>query len=109
MSACREDSSRYQGRLFERNMPDGLDRVHHLGDVRHTSRCPQRRLVNRLHMHVGAIEHGEARIAPLEREEEIGPAQQNDLGALLSAQGSPAAKNTRRCGSLTRPAVAIVT
>ena len=67
-------------------MPDGLDRVHHLGDVRHTSRYPQRRLVNRLHVHVGAIEHREAGIAVLEREEEIGPAEQNDLGALLSAQ-----------------------
>ena len=37
-------------------------------------------------MHVGAIEHREAGIAPLECEEEVGPAEQNDLGALLPAQ-----------------------
>jgi hypothetical protein len=36
-------------------------------------------------VHIGAIEHAEASIAPLEREEEVGPAEQNDLGSLLSA------------------------
>ena len=49
------------------------------------SRCPQRHLVHSLHVHIGAIEHGEAGIAPLEREEKIRAAEQNDLGALLPA------------------------
>ena len=62
-----------------------LDRAHPFGGVRHISRCPQRRLVDRLHVHIGAIEHRETGVVPLEREEEIGAAEQNDLGALLSA------------------------
>jgi hypothetical protein len=81
----RENSSRHQGRSHERNVADGLLRAHHLVDVRHTSRCWQRCLVDRRHVHIGAIEHGEAGIPSLEREEEVGPAEQNDLGALLSA------------------------
>ena len=67
-------------------MPDGIDRVHLLGEGHHGSCRPQRGLVDRLHVHIGAIEHRKAGIAPLEREEEIGPTEQNDLGALLPTQ-----------------------
>ena len=77
--------SRHQDRILERNLPDDLDRAHHLVEVHHASSCLQRRLVDRLHVHIGAIEHGEGGIVPLEREEEVGAAEQNDLGALLPA------------------------
>lgn len=49
------------------------------------SRGPQGCLIDRLRVHIGAIEHGESRVTPLERKEEIGPSEQNDLGALLPA------------------------
>ena len=83
MSAVERTPVGVKAEILKPNVPDGLDRARHLVDVRHTSCCPPRCPVDRLHVHISAIEHGEAGIAPLECEEEVGPAEQNDLGALL--------------------------
>jgi hypothetical protein len=45
-------------------------------------------LMDGVHVHIRAIEYGEAGIAPLESEEEAGHAEQHDLGALVSALGA---------------------